>query len=131
RRVPCGPAARRGGRGAGGLRQRDHRQHPGTAGHGQHHRRPTGHVEAGGWMTTEFTVPQVADTVAAVLPDRELVVHRDRRFTYTDIIARSNRLAAYLHSRGLGCHTERDGLAPHECGQDLLGIYAYNGSEYL
>lgn len=82
-------------------------------------------------MTTEFTVPQVADTVAAVLPDRELVVHRDRRFTYTDIIARSNRLAAYLHSRGLGCHTERDGLAPHECGQDLLGIYAYNGSEYL
>ncbi|MGV0837295.1 acyl-CoA synthetase [Mycolicibacterium thermoresistibile] len=79
----------------------------------------------------EFTVPQVADTIAAVLPNRELVVQGERRFTYTDIIARSNRLAAYLHSRGLGCHAERAGLAPHECGQDLLGIYAYNDSAYV
>ena len=39
-------------------------------------------------------------------------------------IERSNHLAAYLHSRGLGCHTERSELAGHEVGQDLLGIYA-------
>ena len=47
------------------------------------------------------------------------------------IVERSNRLAAYLHSRGLGCNTERAELAGHEVGQDLLGIYAYNGPEYV
>src|SRR5581483_3482421 len=41
------------------------------------------------------------------------------------------RLASYLHSRGLGCHTERSGLAGHKVGQDLVGIYAYNGNEYV
>ena len=49
-------------------------------------------------MTTEFTVPQVADTVAAVLPDRELVVHRDRRFTYTQ---HGRRLRMYGQSANL------------------------------
>src|SRR3979409_1356630 len=40
-------------------------------------------------------------------------------------------LASYLHSRGLGCHTERSELPGHEVGQDLLGIYAHNGPEYV
>ncbi|WP_431195883.1 acyl-CoA synthetase [Mycobacterium camsae] len=79
----------------------------------------------------EFTVPAVAAAVAAAIPDRELVVHGDKRFTYSQIVERSNRLAAYLHSQGLGCHTERSALAGHEAGQDLLGIYAYNGSEFV
>jgi 3-oxocholest-4-en-26-oate---CoA ligase len=79
----------------------------------------------------EFTVPAVAAAVAAAVPDRELVIHGDKRFTYAQIIERSNRLAAYLHSRGLGCHTERAKLAGHEVGQDLLGLYAYNGNEFV
>ncbi|MGE2712718.1 acyl-CoA synthetase [Mycolicibacterium litorale] len=79
----------------------------------------------------QFTMPEVADAVAAVLPDRELVVQGTQRHTYTDTVARSNRLASYLHTAGLGCHTERSELRGHETGQDLLGIYAHNGSAYV
>lgn len=79
----------------------------------------------------EFTAPEVAAAVAAAVPDRELVIQGDKRFTYAQIIERSNRLAAYLHSRGLGCHTERADLPGHEAGQDLLGLYAYNGNEFV
>ncbi|WKG05457.1 acyl-CoA synthetase [Mycolicibacterium sp. HK-90] len=79
----------------------------------------------------QFTVPVVAEAVAAAIGDRPLIVQGDRRLTYREIVDRSNRLAAYLHSRGLGAHTERDELAGHEVGQDLLGIYAYNGPEYV
>jgi 3-oxocholest-4-en-26-oate---CoA ligase len=80
---------------------------------------------------TQFTVPAVADAVAAAIGDRELVIQGDRRYTYAEIVERSNRLAAYLHSRGLGCHTERSALAGHEAGQDLVGLYAYNGNEFV
>src|ERR1700739_598138 len=80
---------------------------------------------------TQFTVPAVAAAVAAVIPNRELIIHGHRRYTYAEIIERSNRLAAYLHSRGLGCHTERSALDGHEVGQDLLGLYAYNGNEFV
>ena len=78
-----------------------------------------------------FTVPAVAEAVAAAIPDRTLVVQGDRRYSYRQVVDRANRLATYLHSRGLGAHTERESLAGHEAGQDLLGIYAYNGPEYV
>jgi 3-oxocholest-4-en-26-oate---CoA ligase len=80
---------------------------------------------------TQFTVPAVAAAVAAVIPDRDLIIQGDRRYSYADIIERSNRLAAYLHSRGLGCHIERSALDGHEVGQDLVGLYAYNGNEFV
>ncbi|WP_301122407.1 acyl-CoA synthetase [Mycolicibacterium fortuitum] len=79
----------------------------------------------------QFTVPAVAEAVAAAIGDRPLVVQGERRLTYRQIVDRSNRLAAYLHSRGLGVQTERAELAGHEVGQDLLGIYAYNGPEFV
>ncbi|MGE4363264.1 acyl-CoA synthetase [Mycolicibacterium austroafricanum] len=79
----------------------------------------------------QFTVPAAADAVAAAIGDREFIVQGDRRYTYTQIVERSNRLAAYLHAQGLGCHTERTALPGHEVGQDLLGIYSHNGPEYV
>jgi acyl-CoA synthetase (AMP-forming)/AMP-acid ligase II len=79
----------------------------------------------------QFTVPAVLDAVAAAIPDRVLLTQGERRYTYADVVDRSNRLASYLHSRGLGCHTGRSALAGHEVGQDLLGIYAYNGNEFV
>ncbi|MFV8165564.1 acyl-CoA synthetase [Mycobacterium sp. 134] len=79
----------------------------------------------------QFTVPAVAEAVATAIGDRPLIVQGDRRYTYRQIVDRSNRLAAYLHSRGLGAQTERGELAGHEVGQDLLGIYAYNGPEFV
>jgi len=80
---------------------------------------------------TQFTVPAVIDAVAAAIPDRDLIIQGDRRFSYAQIAERSNRLASYLHAQGLGCHTPRTELAAHETGQDLLGIYAYNGNEFV
>jgi acyl-CoA synthetase (AMP-forming)/AMP-acid ligase II len=82
-------------------------------------------------VATQFTVPAAADAVAAAIGDREFIIQGDRRYTYAQIVERSNRLAAYLRTRGLRCHTERSELAGHEVGQDLLGIYAYNGPEYV
>ncbi|BBZ51680.1 acyl-CoA synthetase [Mycobacterium heidelbergense] len=81
--------------------------------------------------TTQFTVPAVAEAVAAAIPDRDLVIRGERRYSYAQILERSNRLATYLRSRGLGCHTERSALEGHEVGQDLLGLYAYNGNEFV
>lgn len=78
-----------------------------------------------------FTVPAVAEAVAAAIPDRPFIVQGERRLTYRQTLDRANRLAVFLHSQGLGVHTERDGLAGHEVGQDLLGIYAHNGPEYI
>jgi 3-oxocholest-4-en-26-oate---CoA ligase len=80
---------------------------------------------------TQFTVPAVAQAVAAAIGDRELLIQGERRFSYAQTVERSNRLAAYLRSRGLGCHTERSALDGHEAGQDLLGLYAYNGNEFV
>jgi 3-oxocholest-4-en-26-oate---CoA ligase len=80
---------------------------------------------------TQFTVPAAADTVAGVIGDREFIIQGERRYTYTQVVERANRLAAYLHSRGLGAKTERSALGGHEVGQDLLGIYAYNGPQYV
>src|SRR6476661_6422493 len=79
----------------------------------------------------QFTVPAIATAVAGAIGDREYIIQGDRRYTYAQIVERSNRLAAYLHARGLGCKTERSELAGHEVGQDLLGIYAHNGPEYV
>ncbi|MBH0776661.1 acyl-CoA synthetase [Nocardia bovistercoris] len=78
-----------------------------------------------------FTLVEAAAATASAVPDRELIIQGDRRVTYAQIADRSRRLAAYLRTRGLGAHVERSELAGHEVGQDLLGIYAYNGNEYL
>lgn len=80
---------------------------------------------------TQFTVPAVAEAVAAAVPDRILVSQGERRLSYRHIVNRANQLAAYLHARGLGCHTDREALSGYQVGQDLLGIYAYNGPEFV
>jgi len=81
--------------------------------------------------STEFNLPDVFDTVARVHPDRDCLIWGQRRLTFSEMVDRSTRLGAYLRSRGLGAHTERERLAGHESGQDHLGIYLYNGNEYL
>ncbi|MFD4459709.1 acyl-CoA synthetase [Nocardia sp. NPDC058480] len=86
---------------------------------------------ATGSDSTQLTLVGAADAAAAALPDRDIIIQGDRRHTYAQVAERSRRLAAYLHAQGLGCHTERSELEPHEVGQDLLGIYAYNGNEYV
>ena len=81
--------------------------------------------------TTQFNLADAFETVAGVNPDRECLIWGDKRFTFSQVADRSRRLGAYLRSRGLGVHTERAELAGHESGQDHLGLYLYNGNEYL
>jgi acyl-CoA synthetase (AMP-forming)/AMP-acid ligase II len=81
--------------------------------------------------STQFSLPDVFDTVARVHPDRDCLIWGDTHISFSQMVDRSSRLGAYLRSRGLGAHTERDQLAGHESGQDHLGIYLYNGNEYL
>jgi acyl-CoA synthetase (AMP-forming)/AMP-acid ligase II len=79
----------------------------------------------------DFHFAEVYEAIARALPDREAIVWRDLRLTHAELAQRSRRLASYLHGRGLGCHTERAGLAGHESGQDHVALYLYNGNEYL
>ena len=79
----------------------------------------------------DFNLATVNEAIAAVIPDREAIVFRDRRFTYADLHERTRRLANVLAGYGLGCHTERSALRDWESGQDHLGLYLYNGNEYL
>ena len=79
----------------------------------------------------QFNLATVSEVVAAAVPDREALVFGDRRFTFGQLAERTRRLASVLHANGLGCHTERDQLEPHESGQDHLALYMYNGNEYI
>ncbi|MGA2522447.1 MAG: AMP-binding protein, partial [Acidimicrobiales bacterium] len=79
----------------------------------------------------QFNLGMVVETVAGAIPGREAVVWGERRFTYDQLRDRSRRLATYLHGRGLGIHTERAALAGYESGQDHIGLYLYNGNEFI
>ncbi len=79
----------------------------------------------------QFDLATVSEVVAGAVPDREAIVFGDRRLTFGDLAERTRRLASFLHDKGLGCHTERSELQPHESGQDLVALYMYNGNEYI
>ena len=79
----------------------------------------------------ELDIATVLDAIAARHPDTECLVFRDRRLTWSEVSAHTDRLAGYLLAQGLGCRTERADLQGHESGQDHLAIYLHNGVEYL
>ena len=78
-----------------------------------------------------FNLATISEAVADVVPDREAIIFKDRRITYGTLRDRSRRLANLLLDRGLGMRTPRNQLPDWESGQDHLGIYLYNGNEYL
>lgn len=77
------------------------------------------------------SIAEVIEAVAATRPDQPAVIHRHGVRTWAELLDRTRRLANLLVDAGLGCRTERSLLAGHESGQDHLGIYLYNGPEYL
>ncbi len=79
----------------------------------------------------QFNLGDVFETVAATIPEREAIVWGDLRLSFADLRDRSRRLASFLHAKGLGARGERHGLAGHESSQDHLGLYLYNGNEYV
>lgn len=79
----------------------------------------------------KFNVAEINEAIAAAIPDRECIVYRDRRLTWRDFSIRTRQLANVLIRHGLGAHQERSALRNFESGQDHLGLYLYNGNEYL
>lgn len=78
-----------------------------------------------------FNLGQVHEAIAAAVPERECIVHRDRRLSWADVTDRTRRLAEVFRGHGLGCRRERAGLRGWESGQDHVGLYLHNGPEYL
>jgi 3-oxocholest-4-en-26-oate---CoA ligase len=74
----------------------------------------------------EWTIGDVVDAIADVIPDRTMTVCGDRRTTYGDMAVRTRRFANFLADRGFGAHIERDALAQWECGQDRVALVMYN-----
>jgi fatty-acyl-CoA synthase len=78
-----------------------------------------------------FTLADLNEAIAATIPEREAIVTATRRVTWGELASRSRRLARVLTDARLGCRRERAELAPWESGQDHVGLYLYNGHEYL
>jgi len=78
-----------------------------------------------------FNLALVHEALAASFPERECIVYGARRYNWADVTDRTRRLAAVLREHGLGCHRERAELENWESGQDHVGLYLYNGNEYL
>jgi acyl-CoA synthetase (AMP-forming)/AMP-acid ligase II len=74
---------------------------------------------------------RIHEAIAEVIPDRECIVYRDRRLSWSEVTDRTRRLADVLRRHGLGCRRERAGLESWESGQDHVALYLYNGNEYL
>src|SRR5262249_19858291 len=78
----------------------------------------------------DFSLAEVFDAVAEATASRDALMFRGKRISYAALRERARRLANHLLSRGLRVRREREGLAPHESGQEHLAIYLYNGNEY-
>jgi acyl-CoA synthetase (AMP-forming)/AMP-acid ligase II len=74
----------------------------------------------------EWTIGDVVDAIADVIPDRTMTVCGDRRTTYGDMAARTRRFANFLADRGFGARDERGALDNWECGQDRIALIMYN-----
>jgi len=79
----------------------------------------------------EFNLAEISEAIAATAPDRECIIFRDRRIPWRQFTERTRRLANVLRAHALGCQQERATLQSFESGQDHLGLYLYNGNEYL
>jgi len=82
-------------------------------------------------QSPEFNLAVVHEAIAASIPERDCIIYRNRRYTWADFTDRSRRLAEVFRQYGLGCRRERPGLENWESGQDHIGLYLYNGNEYL
>ena len=73
----------------------------------------------------------IHEAIAAAIPDRECLLFRDRRFSWAQVTDRTRRLADVLRRHHLGECVDRGELEGWESGQDHVGLYLYNGNEYL
>src|SRR2546428_1241861 len=89
------------------------------------------HARRGACFSPRMNHALVFEALAAAYPDRECIVTPTRRLSYAQVADHMRRLASVLHANRLGCRRERAELANHESGQDHVGFYLLNCSEYI
>ncbi|MEH6403584.1 MAG: acyl-CoA synthetase [Sneathiella sp.] len=77
-----------------------------------------------------INIADLNEAIAAAIPDREAIVFRNRRFTYSQFNDRACRLANVLLAHGITLHKERHEIQNWESGQDHVALYMFNGNEY-
>ena len=82
-------------------------------------------------MAVELNIATAFGAVAARYPQRAAIIQGEQSVSFGELSNRANALARVLAERGIGCHTERDRLAGHRTGQDLVGQLLHNGVAYL
>lgn len=78
-----------------------------------------------------FNHAELFTACAGAMPSRDAIVHGGASLSYAELLDRSRRFANLLSDEGVGLHRERPELQPWESGQDHVGLYLYNGWEYL
>jgi 3-oxocholest-4-en-26-oate---CoA ligase len=90
---------------------------------------------AGEHTAGDHNVAALHEAIAAVVPERDCIVWRKRRLTWSDVTDRTRRLAAVLREAGLGLRPGADpdpATAPGwESPHDHVALYLHNGNEYL
>ncbi|MEX2292548.1 MAG: acyl-CoA synthetase [Acidimicrobiales bacterium] len=79
----------------------------------------------------EHNLAVLHEAVAAVVPDRECLVWRDRRLSWAEVTDRTRRFAALLTDNGLGSREPLASCQPWESPHDHVALYLHNGNEYL
>jgi len=79
----------------------------------------------------EANLGELFGALAVAVPERTALVEGARRLTWSALADRARRLGHVLAGAGLGCHVERDRLAPHQSGQDHLAICLKRGLEHV
>ncbi|MGY6499537.1 MAG: AMP-binding protein [Acidimicrobiales bacterium] len=79
----------------------------------------------------ELNLPQAHEAIAAAVPDRECIVHRDRHLTWSQVTDRTRRMASTLHRLGLGRQRSLAATPGWESPHDHVALYLHNGTEYL
>src|SRR5215207_237320 len=79
----------------------------------------------------DFNIAVLQQEIACAVPDRECIVWRDVRRSWAEVAERARRLANVLLDRGLGVHGDPRAAEAWESPHDHLGLYLYNGPEFL
>lgn len=79
----------------------------------------------------ELALAPLHEAIAAAVPDRECLVHRDRHLTWAQVTDRTRRFAAGLAARGVGRTGDLSACAGWESPHDHVALYLHNGVEYL
>ncbi len=85
-----------------------------------------------GGTVDDHSIPALHEAIAAVAPERDAILWRDRRLTWADVTERSRRLANALLAHGIGGEVDHDPDRPGwESPHDHVALHLTNGNEYL